>query len=151
MVVVLSIMNYYFAKKRNYPVGERYRMREIGSAFFDSFWALLSPVILISSIWFGWVTPTEAAFICVVYSFFVGIVIYKDIRIREIPQIMIDGFKAMAPCLSIVLVTVVMGFIFNYVGLNKIIYSFVSGITTNKYLFLLLVNLFLLLISFILG
>lgn len=151
MVVVLSIMNYYFAKKRNYPVGDCYKIREIGSAFLDSFWALLSPVILIGSIWFGWVTPTEAAFICVVYSFFVGIVIYKDIRIREIPQIMIDGFKAMAPCLSIVLVTVVMGFIFNYVGLNKIIYSFVSGITTNKYFFLLLVNIFLLIIGMILD
>lgn len=151
MVLTLSIMTYIISKKKKYPRGEKYSFREIMKAFFNSFWALLSPVILISSIWGGFVTPTEAAFLCIVYSLVVGVFIYKDITFDAIKEIVVESFKSIAPILPIIMIACVFGFIFNYEGLNKKIAAFFMGVTENKYVFLLIVNIFLIFIGMILD
>ncbi len=143
MVVTLSIMTYIIAKKRNYPKGKKYSLKEIAQSFASSIWALLSPAILIFGIWFGWFTPTEAAMVCVLYSFIVGLFIYHDLKPRDIPGIVLETFRSVIPVTSIVIATVLLAFIVNYEGLTDKIYVFMSGITDNKYVFLMLINIFL--------
>lgn len=151
MVITMSIMTYFYAKKRNYPVSKKYSFKEILSAFYESVWALLSPVILICSIWTGLVTPTEAAFLCVVYSILVGMFVYKDLHLRDVPRILLESFKAMLPCLTICVSCVLLAFIMNYSGVSKILYSWLSQITTNKYVFLVMVNILLFVVGMILD
>ena len=55
--------------------------------FLDSFWALLTPVIILGSIYGGIATPTEAAVISVYYALFVSVFIYKTIKVSEIPAV----------------------------------------------------------------
>ena len=80
----------------------RSKMKELRSKGFfsllkESFWALLSPVIVLGGIYSGIVTPTEAACISVFYSLFVSLVIYKSFTVREIIPFLANAVKAYAP------------------------------------------------------
>jgi C4-dicarboxylate transporter DctM subunit len=68
----------------------------------DSFWALLTPVIILGGIYSGIITPTEAACVSVVYSLFVSIFIYRTIRIREVPAVFFEAVHSFAPMIYIV-------------------------------------------------
>ena len=151
MVITLSVMTYFYAVKNNYPKGKKYSFKEMLKAFGSSFFALLSPVLLISSIWGGFVTATEAAFLCIVYSLFVGVFIYRDIKLQDIKEIVVESLRSITPILPIIMIACVFGFIFNYEGLNKKIAALLMGITENKYVFLLIMNIFLLFIGMILD
>lgn len=65
--------------------------------FLDSFWALLTPVIILGSIYGGIATPTEAAVISVYYALFVSVFIYKTIKVSEIPAVFMESLKTIAP------------------------------------------------------
>jgi len=69
--------------------------------FKDSFWALLTPVIILGSIYGGIASPTEAATISVFYALFVGIFIYKTIHIREIPSLFMEALRSIGPILFV--------------------------------------------------
>ena len=78
------------------------KMKELrGNGFFrllkESFWALLSPVIVLGGIYSGIVTPTEAACISVFYSLFVSLVIYKSFTVKEIIPFLAKAVKTYAP------------------------------------------------------
>ena len=57
-------------------------MKEIGKAFKDAIWAILSPVIILGGIYSGFFTPTEAAVVSVVYSFIIGTFVYKELNFK---------------------------------------------------------------------
>lgn len=149
MVLTLSIMTYFLAEKHNYPKGSKYRLKEILIAFKDSFCALLSPVLLIAGIWGGWYTPTEAAVVCVLWSLFVGLFIYRDITLKDLKVIFLETFKMIVPIVTIIVSTIVMAFIVSYEGLDKTIYKWIAGVTTNKWVFLTFVDVFILLLGMI--
>lgn len=151
LVITLSVLTFIFSAKRGYPKGKSYSLREILKSFKESFWALMSPVVLLSSIWGGVVTATEAAFLCIVYSLFVGIVVYKDIRVADIKEIVRESLNAIAPILPLIVMACLLGFIFNYEGLNKLLGNWLRSLTDNKYVFLLFVNIFLLLVGMVLD
>ena len=65
--------------------------------FKDSFWALLSPVIILGGIYSGVVTPTEAACLSIFYALFVSLFIYKSIRRNELWGYFVDAVKTYAP------------------------------------------------------
>ena len=80
----------------------RSRMKELRSKGFlklfkESFWALLSPVIVLGGIYSGIVTPTEAACISVFYSLFVSLVIYKSFTVKQIIPFLGNAVKTYAP------------------------------------------------------
>ena len=65
--------------------------------FKESFWALLSPIIVLGGIYSGIVTPTEAAVISVFYALFVSLVIYKSFTIKNIIPFLADAVRSYAP------------------------------------------------------
>ena len=85
------------------------------------------------------------------YSLFIGLFVYKDITLKEIPEILIESFKTIVPICAINVASVVLAFIINYEGLDSVIYNLIANVTTNKYVFLLLINLFLLVVGMVLD
>lgn len=81
--ISLMCLVYYIAKKRKYPVSARSSFREIAKSFVQSFWALLTPFIIIGGIFGGIFSPTEAAGITVMYAVILGFFIYKDLTIKK--------------------------------------------------------------------
>ena len=147
MVITLSIMTYIYTKKHHYPKGLSYPFREKVHSFIESFWALLSPVLLIAGIWGGWYTPTEAALVCALWSIFVGIFIYRDMKWKDIIPVLTETFKMLIPIVTIIVSSVLMAFIVSYEGLTDTIYIAISSVTTNKYVFLLMLNVLLLILG----
>ena len=96
LTFALMIMNYFICKKRGYKRAPKATMQERLISFKESFWALLTPFIIIGGIFSGYFTPTEAAVIATCYSMGLGFFVYKELTIKGfvkdvIETIMISG------------------------------------------------------------
>jgi tripartite ATP-independent transporter DctM subunit len=98
--LVLSIYVYFVVKKRNYPRHERATFKEIIRSFWGALPALLFPVILLGGIWGGFFTPTEAALVSVIYGLLVSSLIYKQLKLKEIPKLLWTSVKQVGPSIA---------------------------------------------------
>ena len=89
------------AKKRGkehiQPTQKKATAKERWDAFKDAFWGFLMPVIILGGIYGSVFTPTEAAAVSVVYGLFVGIFIYKEIKLKDLWDLMVDSAKTTVP------------------------------------------------------
>jgi tripartite ATP-independent transporter DctM subunit len=90
MSTSLMIISYLIAKKRNYEKRERASLGVVFKAFLEAFWALLMPVIIMVGIFSGFFTATESAVIAVVYSLIIGLFVYKDLKVSDLPSKILD-------------------------------------------------------------
>lgn len=114
--------------------GERWK------AFKDAFWGLLTPVIILGGIYGGIFTPTEAAGIAVVYGLFVGVFIYKEIKISSLRSLCVDSAVSSA----VVMYILASAGIFTYIlTTSRVAASMTEGllfISNNKLILLLIMN-----------
>jgi len=87
----LMIVAYMIARKRGFEKRERARLKEIIRAFREALWALLMPVIIVGGIFTGFFTATESAVIAVIYSLIIGLFVYKDLKIKELPKKLLEA------------------------------------------------------------
>lgn len=147
MALTLFVMVYITAKKRRYPLTKRASFKEGFIAFTSSFLALCTPVVIIGGIWGGFVTPTEAAFISIIYAFIVTIVVYKELTFSSIPGLMIETIKIVAPAIMIVASANLFGWIMNYAKVDRYLIDILFSISQNKYVILLIINILLLILG----
>lgn len=91
--VVLAIYGIYYAIKNKIEVADKFNVKNFLANLKSSFWVLLTPVIILGGIYGGFVTPTEAAALAVLYVFFIEVFIYRSFHIKEIYQIAFDSAK----------------------------------------------------------
>ncbi|WP_300356622.1 TRAP transporter large permease subunit [Fusobacterium sp.] len=104
--IALMIMCYIICKKRGYKKAKKATFKEQVRCFKDSFWALLTPVIIIGGIFTGKFTPTEAAIVAAAYSVFLGAFIYKELTIKSFFNHCIEAMAVSGvTCLMIIAVT----------------------------------------------
>lgn len=149
--LALAMMIYiaYISKKRNYPSGEPFSLKGLMASFFKAFFPLLTPVILLGGIYGGVFTPTEAAAVTVFYAFILSVFGYRNLGFKRLVKI----FKESALSTGYVSAMVAAALVFSYiisreqlpVAITNLVMN--SGIISNKYIFLLFVNLFLLLLG----
>jgi C4-dicarboxylate transporter DctM subunit len=145
MAIALIIVCYIVSKKSGY--GGTTENEGLWRAFKRSIWALMSPSIVLGGIYGGIFTPTEAAVISVVYSCFVGFVIYRELNWKNLYRalyetIVINGITTFMVGLS-------MGFA-SYLSISQIPVKITQGlldITDNAVLLLILINVFLLVVG----
>ena len=87
---------YAYARIYHYPVYTRSSLREFGRALLHAFWALLTPAIIIGGIVGGVFTPTEASVVAVIYTLFLGLVVYRSVRPREVPGVLYESARLAA-------------------------------------------------------
>lgn len=119
--------------------------KERWEAFKDAFWGLLMPVIILGGIYGGIFTPTEAAAVAVVYGLFVGIVIYKTIRVKELFSILIDSANTTATVMFITAAASLFAYVLTRARLDVAISDALVSLTGGStFLFFLIVNVILL-------
>lgn len=119
------------------------RSRGLWPVFKDSFWALLTPVIILGGIYGGIVTPTEAATVSVFYALFVSVFIYKTMTFKDIPAILEETAKNMAPMLIVIAVAVVFGRVLTLLNLPILVTSFMTTAISSKAVILIIINVIL--------
>ncbi len=145
--LVLSIYVYFVVKKRNYPRHERATFKEIIRSFWGALPALLFPVILLGGIWGGFFTPTEAALVSVIYGLLVSSLIYKQLKLKEIPKLLWTSVKQVGPSIAVVVTASIFAWILTYEKVDQIVVRFILSITTNRILILLIMNVILLILG----
>lgn len=144
--VIYSKMKGEDRKRINEVVDELHK-KSFWSIFKDSFWALLTPVILLGGIYSGVVTPTEVACISVVYALIVSALIYKTVKIKDMWNMLVETSKSLAPLGLIIAAAVAFGRVLTLLQLPQTLATFMSANFNSKVTILLVINLALLIIG----
>ena len=142
----LCILVAYYANKRCYPRKPRATPRVLWLAFKDAALALLSPVILFAAIYTGVVTTTEAALIAAFYSLIIGVLAYKDLKIKDLPRVILSTCETTGVVLSIVMTANIFCYILTVAQIPQMITAFLMSIQ-SKFVFLIVINVFLLFVG----
>ena len=110
------------------------------AAFKDAFWGLLMPVIILGGIYGGIFTPTEAAAVSVVYGLFVGMVVYREITVKDLWALVIDSAKTTGGIMLIVARASLFSFVCTKFGIAQAASDLLGSIAHNQFTFLLIVN-----------
>ncbi len=124
--------------------GEPRPAKQIWHAFIAAFPALLMPVLILGGIWSGAFTPTEAAAVAAVYGLFVSMVIYRDLRPRDLPHLFLKAFTMSAVVMVVVGATASLAWLITIEQVPVQLAGLVNQYATSQWMFLLLVNIFLL-------
>lgn len=142
----LMIVAAIWAKRKGYPVLNRSNFRNIISSFINALPSLLLLFIVIGGIVLGFFTATEASAIAVLYTLILGIV-YNEIKLIELPRILLNSSKTSAVVLLLIASSMSMSWVISYENLPQNISHFLLGISDNKIIILLLINLILLFVG----
>ena len=143
----LLLVSWFFAKKRNYPAEAAMTKKETFHAIFKGIPALLTVLIILGGITSGLFTPTEAAGVASLYTFLLGKFMYHELKLRDIPGIMLEVAVTTGQVVLMIATASALGWVFAQQDVPAIISSAVLGLTTNKYVLLLLINLLLLFVG----
>lgn len=147
IAVSLMILVYIISIKRGYGGGERFSLKDFGKAFADAILALLMPVIILGGIYGGIFTPTEAAAVAVVYGLIVGLIIYREIKWKDLSGIFTSSVITSAVILFIIAGASAFGYYLTRERVPREMAEFMLGITDNWIIALLIINLLLLIIG----
>lgn len=123
------------------------RAKKIWIATKDGFWALLSPVIILGGIYSGIFTPTEAACISVVYSAIVSMFVYKELTWKDMYKVLLDAAVLNGVTSFLLGYSTVFSTFMTFEKVPKLIAEFLTVVSDNKYVVLLMINLFLLVVG----
>lgn len=145
--LVLCVVAHFLCKKQGFEPSKKATRQEKIQAFKDAILAILMPVIILGGIYSGVFTPTEAAVIAVFYGLIVGVFVYKEIKLSDIPRILTDSAITMSTVLLIMSASTIFGWILTKLQIPQAVAKGFLGISASKYIFLLLVHVLLLFIG----
>lgn len=119
--------------------------------FKESFFALLSPVIILGCIYSGIASPTEAAVISVFYSIAVSLFVYKSIKIKDLWQVMVEGVKTYAPLLFILAASVAFSRVLTLMRVPQSVSQWILSNFSNGIVILIVINIFLLFVGMVMD
>lgn len=146
--ISLGIVAFVTSKKNNYRgLDDRPTIREVWESFKDAIWAILMPVIILGGIYGGVFTPTEAANIAVVYGFFVGFFVYKELKLKELPALIRQSAISSSLVLMIVATASAFGLILTREMIPVKVANLLIGVTDNPLFLLMILNVMLLIVG----
>ncbi len=147
--VLMMLLTWFISKKRGYKATREHfiGMKAFAKALVKSVWALVIPLGIIMGLRLGWFTPTEAGAVCVVYSLFVGLFIYRDLKVSDFKKIMLEAVTATAGVMFILAGAQAFGQYLTWERLPNMVTELIMGGINNKYVFLLVVNILLLVVG----
>ncbi len=151
MGLVMCLVSWIIAKKEKIPAEGAFSMANFIKSFKESFWALLTPVIIIGGIYGGIFTPTEAAAVAAVYGIFVGLFIYKELKLKDFPEIIFKAVIGTTLIMFIVGAAKVFGWVMTSLQIPHHIGAWVVSLTSSPIVFLLMMNILLLFIGTVIN
>lgn len=147
MAVALGIMVEAKARKNNYPYQQWQGFKVLFKAFIEAFWALMAPVILLLGIMLGIFTPTEAATVSAFYALILGLFVYKEFKLKELPKLMLMAVSTNGVVLALVMTAMAFGYSLTIAQIPQMAGNSLLALTSNPYIILFLINIFLIFIG----
>ncbi len=137
----------WISHKRGYPKGEAVQLKDVPKIITDALWGLVTVLIIMGGILSGIFTPTESAAVACVYAFLVTFLVYRDYHWRELPRLVHRVVKTVSMVMMLIGFSVAFGYMMTMMQIPAKITHFFLSISDNKYVFLFLVNILLLLLG----
>lgn len=149
VLLALALMVYIMviAHKRNYPISEKVHLREFIKYTFNAIPAILTPVILLVGIYTGIMTPTEAGAVAGLYALIVAVFGYRVLKWEGFKQVLIDTVKATGTTSIMIGAATTISYIVAKEQVATAVATWITGLTDNKYIFLLIVNFAILILG----
>lgn len=143
------VVAFFYAKKKGYVVKrtEKVTAGEAVKTVLDAIPSLLLIVIVIGGILSGVFTPTEAAGVAVAYAFILAVFVYKNIKLSQMKDVLVSTATMTTIVMLIIGASSVLSFVLSFTGLPQAISNLMLGLTTNKVILLLLINIILLVVG----
>ena len=141
---MLIAVTYFGAKRLGFKKTKPASWKERWQKFKESFWALMTIVIIIGGIYGGIFTPTEAAAVSAIWALFVSLFIYKDIRIKDLGDVFFESAKTSAMILFIIANASMFAYFLTLEQVPQMLTDLVVNMHLNKIMFLVAVNIILL-------
>ena len=143
----LMIMCAYLAHKRNYPSEPKRSWGYRLNSFKKSFWALLTPIIILVGIFTGYFTPTEAAVVAALYTMILGFFVYKELTLKSFFKICLDSIKTSGTIVLMILGVTLFQFVISREQMPQAIAAFFTSNVDSKLMLLLMINIVLLILG----
>lgn len=143
----LMFYMYLVATKKEYPKDEKKPLKEILVAGWKALPALFMPLIIMGGILTGAFTPTEAAGVAVVYALLVGFFIYRRLKLKHLPDVLLKSGLESGMVMLLIAMSEPFAWIVAADQIPQLLLEWISGLTTSPYMILLLVNVFLLILG----
>ena len=143
--VVLIGICIYLSHKEQWPKNEeKITFKELWKSFIGAIPAIFLPVIILGGIYSGMLTPTESAATAVVYSFIVGVFVYKEIHLKDLKNIILESGKGSAMMLFIIATSTAFSWLFTFSGISTQLVDAIVGMNLSASMFCLIVAVILL-------
>ena len=146
-IAALMIMCAYLAHKRNYPSEPKRSWGYRLNSFKKSFWALLTPIIILFGIFTGYFTPTEAAVVAALYTMILGFFVYKELTLKSFFKICLDSIKTSGTIVLMILGVTLFQFVISREQMPQAIAAFFTSNVDSKLMLLLMINIVLLILG----
>ena len=145
IAIVLCTEVYVLCRKEAWPqISVKWTATQIVEKFMKAFPALLMPVLILGSIYSGLMTATESSATAVVYAFIIGVFVYKQIKIRDLPSIILSSAKSAGMILFIIATASSFSWLFTYADISEAMVSGIVALNMSKKLFCVLIAIVLL-------
>ncbi len=140
----MMLLSYYFAIKKKWPVEEIFDLKNVWITFKEASWTFLIPIVIIGGIFSGFFTATESAGIAAACALFVGMFVYRELKIKSLPKVLLDAGEQTAIVMFIVAGSALLSWVLTNEMIPQRIAASIIAMTQNKYVILLMMNVFFL-------
>ena len=145
--IIFMVYNYFYCKRHNIGDRAKFSGAKLRKAFIRAIPALLTPIILLGGVYTGIYTPTEGAAIAVVYTCIISIYVFKNLKWRDIPRIMMKNARSTGTILFVAIAAKPASLLFEIDGLPSTIARLIAGISDNRIVILLVLYVFLIFVG----
>ncbi len=145
--LLMMVIAYRFARVYDFPVEEKFQLARVWVAFKDASWALILPALILGGIFGGVVTATEGAALAVLAAILIGLLIYRELNLKDLYAAMIDGVVQTAVVMLLVAGSALLGVHLTEIQAPQKLALAAGALSNSKWMVLLLLNVLFLILG----
>ena len=147
MGLAMMVAVYFVSKRRGFPRGQRASLKELLISAWESIFALFMPVLIIGGILGGIFTPTEAAVVASIYALLLGLFVYREIGIKDLPDILWETIVQSVKVLFIIAAAGFLGWLLIHQRIPQQVISGLTALSSTKWILMLVIIAILLILG----
>lgn len=147
MGLALMVVAWVVSRKNHYGKGETFTFVEGFRRFVGAILPLGLIIIVLGGILVGWFTATEASAIAVAYSFVLSVLVYREVKWRDLPKLILQSAITTAVVMMLIATSMALSWVLTYENVPQSISAFLMGLTDTGWVVLLIINILLLIVG----